>query len=147
LDGITQNSTPKKRRDRRREGRMSWLANHDVQFEPFASDRDWPGKLRNGQGSSPFRSTALATLQLLDRELTHLKARAVVLQTFHGRDRIRVDGMPRADARPARPGVVLRFESQGRRSRSHAIGSMLGWKTCGPSPWLLRLCGRLTATA
>jgi hypothetical protein len=62
---------------------------------------------------SRFDSTYSQTLQLLERELRHLGAKQVVIQTYHRPYDIRRDGMPRADARqPEQPGVILSFNSK-----------------------------------
>ena len=62
--------------------------------------------------SSPFRASYSDTLVLLDRELRHLGAGDVVFSIAVTEDEIRLDGQPRANARPSHPGVVISFESR-----------------------------------
>jgi hypothetical protein len=51
-------------------------------------------------------------MELLARELRFLDARQIVLQAaFRERD-IRLDGLPRANATPEHPGLILAFESR-----------------------------------
>ena len=74
----------------------------------------WPGtQTPPGRRKSPqFRSTWGQTLDLLEAELRHLRAKDIVIQAaFESRD-IRQDGWPRADARkPSFPGVIVSFQS------------------------------------
>lgn len=59
-----------------------------------------------------FKAGWSNTLDLLERELSHLDASEIVLQV-DVRDRdVRNDGKLRADARPAKPGVRLLFDSR-----------------------------------
>lgn len=57
-------------------------------------------------------------MRLLDRELTHLGARQVVIQLALGEHEIRRDGLPYSNARPEHPGVILTFERQVPPSKS-----------------------------
>jgi len=52
------------------------------------------------------------TLQVLDRELSALRAEAVVLQISVTERDIRLDGQLRADARPSDPAVRILFDSK-----------------------------------
>lgn len=83
----------------------------DVRFHPLT---DWPGEATPAhRRTSPFRAHFGATLQLLDDELVKLGAHDVVVQVALDPADIRLDGWPRADAKPPRhPGVVLSFESK-----------------------------------
>jgi hypothetical protein len=73
----------------------------------------WPGGDHTRyRKASQFSSTYPATLELLQRELGMLGVTEAVLQLAIGEADIRTDGMPRASARPAHPGVVLTFESR-----------------------------------
>lgn len=80
----------------------------EMTFRPLAA---WPGAATKRRKRAPFRAGYNATLKLLDAELRHLKAAAVVLQVALREDEIRLDGRPRAGSRPSHPGVVLSFES------------------------------------
>lgn len=83
--------------------------------------------------SAPFTAGYSDTLEVLDRELRHLRARDVFLQVETPAASVRLDGQLRADARVTHPGVVLTIDSAafgtlvydtdlfGRRWASHAI--------------------------
>ena len=81
----------------------------EARFRPLA---DWPQAETKNRQTPRFTSTWSQTLHLLEIELNHLKAKDVVIETFHRRQDIRQDGWPKADARvPSMPGVILSFES------------------------------------
>lgn len=61
---------------------------------------------------SPFKSLTSATLAQLEREVGHLGARRVVVELAITEGDVRNDGLPRANARPSHPGVVVSFESE-----------------------------------
>ncbi len=80
------------------------------QFRPLGS---WAyPDTRPRRSRNTFKASWSQTLELLDRELGHLDAHRVVIQAdFRDRD-LRLDGMPRSDARtPDHPGIILSFES------------------------------------
>ena len=82
----------------------------DVRFVPI---KDWPGPRTRVRQRSPFSASWTSTLELLRKELKALRARDVLLQTFHTENQIRQDGLPYANARtPDDPGVILTFESK-----------------------------------
>lgn len=58
-----------------------------------------------------FKASWTDTIDLLEREVRHLKARDVVLQVDVQEKDIRIDGMLRANATPSHPGVRIAFES------------------------------------
>lgn len=62
--------------------------------------------------SSPFRAGWASTQQILTRELRALAARDVVLELDVAEGDLRLDGMLRANARPASPAIRLAFESK-----------------------------------
>lgn len=65
-----------------------------------------------GHRAAQFSASWPSTLELLARELRHLDAKQIVLElALRDRD-IRVDGMPRADARLEHDGVRLSFSSK-----------------------------------
>lgn len=75
----------------------------------------WPYPETRDRGRSPFSATWTSTLELLDRELGHLKdgrgnAPSVLQISLREQD-FRLDGMPRASAVVSFPGVVLNIES------------------------------------
>lgn len=79
-----------------------------VQFRALES---FPGE-RHRTKPTPFRAGYQDTLNLLDTELRNLGARNVVIQIDVGPGEIRLDGMPRSDARPRSPAVVISFEGK-----------------------------------
>lgn len=75
----------------------------------------WPGVQTINRVRSQFSAPWSATLDLLDRELYYLgsgrrRAPSVLQIAMRERD-FRIDGMPRANAVPAHPGVILSIES------------------------------------
>lgn len=79
----------------------------DITFETLDK---WPygGK---GDRNSPFKASYPKTVSLLKDELTRINARRVAIQSGHWGDDIRMDGLPRVNARvPRFPGVCLTFE-------------------------------------
>ncbi len=75
---------------------------------------EWPDKLtpRYQRKRGSFSTTYARTLEHLDRELKHLKATQIVFQLALDESDIRIDGRPRATARPAHPGVIVSFNSK-----------------------------------
>lgn len=77
----------------------------------------WPGKLtpHYDRAPSPFSAPWSDTLDKLDRELRHLgrygRNATSVLQIAMREQDFRLDGMPRANAKPEHPGVILAVES------------------------------------
>jgi hypothetical protein len=61
---------------------------------------------------SSFRAPWNATVSLLAKELRQLDARQIVLQIAVTERDVRIDGMPRANARLLNPAVILSFESK-----------------------------------
>lgn len=74
----------------------------------------WPGQPTppGRRKRAPFRATWSRTASQLARELRHLGARNIVIQLALTEREIRIDGWPRADARPQHSGVILSFESK-----------------------------------
>jgi len=79
-----------------------------LRFRPLAPN-DWPGPRAMTYKQSPFDATLGSTQELLDRELRMVRAADPVIQIELSESQIRLDGLPRADARPARPGVIIAF--------------------------------------
>lgn len=72
----------------------------------------WPGVLKTTRYRSNFDTPIGTTMKLLARELDMLGAKDIVLQAaFRERD-IRIDGLPRSNASPEHPGLILSFESR-----------------------------------
>lgn len=75
--------------------------------------RFYSGSRYKGDQLIPGRKTPWSdTLALLDRELRHLGADGVIFQIDIPESMIRLDGMPRNDARPTDPAVIISFESK-----------------------------------
>lgn len=82
----------------------------DVRFVPI---ENWPGDTRKSRRDSPFRGSWKNTLDTLERELAHLKAKDILVQAYLTRDDIRNDGWLRAGSKPRSPGVIVTFGSPG----------------------------------
>lgn len=84
------------------------LAMHGVRVLP------WDGAApKQGHTWDRFGATFTTTINLLRRELDHLHARNLVVELDIRDYDIRVDGLPRANARPVgHPGVRVDFESK-----------------------------------
>jgi len=72
----------------------------------------WPGPRTPYPQRSRFGAPLSQTYELLDRELSKLGARSIVIQLALREDQIRLDGWPRSGVTPEHPGVVLAFESK-----------------------------------
>lgn len=72
----------------------------------------YPGQRTRWPRASSFSAPWQKTLDLLDRELTLLGAKRVILQLDLTEGDIRLDGVPRANARTSSPAVVIAFESK-----------------------------------
>lgn len=80
----------------------------EFQFRPI---EHWPGEKTRSRQRSKFNTHYNKTLELLARELSHLRAKQIVIQADCGAEEIRRDGQLRADARLRGPGIILSFES------------------------------------
>jgi len=90
----------------------------------------WPGREmtpRADRRRSPFSAPFGDTTVLLRRELDHLGARKAVLELAIEERDIRVDGLPRAAARAAHPGVVLSFDTL-HGSLRYAVDRFTSWQ-------------------
>lgn len=87
------------------------LARLDLVCRPIGT---WPGTPTpdGARETSRFDSTLGSTVALLARELEQVDATGIVLQVDLRPGQIRTDGLPRADAKAAGPGVMLGFESR-----------------------------------
>jgi hypothetical protein len=81
----------------------------EYKFKPVVT---WPRKPTTARQRSQFSASYKSTLQLLEKELSHLDARnPVVIQTYMTERDIRHDDLPRSDARtPSNPGVIVTCE-------------------------------------
>lgn len=73
----------------------------------------WPHEHTDNRRWHPFSASWPATLELLDREIRHLRGANVIIAAGFREQDIRVDGWPRAGARvPDHPGVEISFDSR-----------------------------------
>jgi hypothetical protein len=82
-----------------------------VTFRPI---HQWPGPMTPAGERLPgfqFKAGWSSTIELLGLELRQLVARDIVLQLDLTERDLRRDGLPRANARPGHPGVILAFDS------------------------------------
>jgi hypothetical protein len=88
---------------------VSWseLAALGVTVRPFDGS-----KPQAGDRWSPFSATLSSTIEILSDELRHLDATNVVIELDVRERDIRLDGLPRADARPAHDAVAISFQSK-----------------------------------
>lgn len=82
----------------------------DCRFKPITA---WPKKpTPSHQRRHRFRAKWQQTLDLLETELTKLKARDITIEAFFRPNDIRNDGWPYANAKAAQPGVILKFTTK-----------------------------------
>lgn len=76
----------------------------------------WPSGTRTpsyARRSAPFRASWSRTINLLDSELRHISAQdPIVIEAGFQEAEIRLDGLPRANARPTDPAIIVSFESK-----------------------------------
>ncbi len=80
----------------------------EARFRPL---KEWRGKKTLSRKSSPFSSSYGQTLDLLEQELRHLKAKDIVIECAFELKQIRNDGWPYSSANPSSPEVIVSFES------------------------------------
>lgn len=80
----------------------------DVRFRPLPK---WNRKPDLKYRSSQFKTAYANTLDKLEHELRHLKAKNVVIEAGYELAQIRNDGWPRGGTSPSHPGVILYFDS------------------------------------
>lgn len=79
----------------------------------FKSIKSWPKKPTPAtERRNRFRSSWQQTLDLIEAELSKLKAGDIVIEAYFRPEDIRNDGWPRSNARPSHPGVVLKFATK-----------------------------------
>lgn len=84
----------------------------EIRFRPLGV---WQGEQTERRRPSQFRTPFERTLNTLTNEVKRLltpEAQWMVIELAVGEDEIRLDGWPRASARPTHPGVVVSFESR-----------------------------------
>lgn len=97
----------------------------ELRVEPI---RRWPGEPTKYRKRSQFDSTYSQTMQLLDRELYAVAAKAVVLQMAVDGQSIRLDGGLRAGTRPTEPGVILSFTTTKHGAMRFACDRFTTWE-------------------
>lgn len=98
----------------------------------------WPGSPTVSRRRAPFRSTLASTLGSLRHELHMLgnggryydrSAYPVSILQLALRERdIRIDGMPRADAKVMHPGIILSVEPHGQPPLSFPCDTFVDWQ-------------------
>lgn len=87
---------------------MNSLLSLDIIFEPIGA---WPGPETAEPRRSQFKAPWGKTMQLLRHELDCLQAESAVVRAYVKPQQLRIDGGLRSGVNPARPGVVLAFDS------------------------------------
>lgn len=82
----------------------------NIRFHPLRHG-EFPERTRPRK-SALFQVTWNAVLNDLEKELDYLGAKEVVISAGLHEDDIRIDGWPRANAKPWHPGVVVSFDSK-----------------------------------
>ncbi len=83
----------------------------DVRFRPL-SDPNETRERRKSRERSRFKATYKQTLDLLEYELNHLRAKDIVIQAGYALSQIRNDGWPYANAKASHPAVVLSYRNR-----------------------------------
>lgn len=96
-----------------------------IKYRPI--DR-WPVEHTEKRRRSPFRTTLMGTVGELRTEIRQFPMRNVVLSLAITETMLRNDGMPRSDARPAHPGVILSFETKDAGALSFPGDSFTSWE-------------------
>lgn len=81
-------------------------------YARFRPIEQWPGEPTRNRRRAQFSAQWKSTLSLLGRELDHLGRKNVVIQVALIERDIRLDGFPRANARPDHPGVIVSLDSK-----------------------------------
>ncbi|MEO7778491.1 MAG: hypothetical protein ABIY63_13245 [Fibrobacteria bacterium] len=99
----------------------------DCRFVPVS---DWPGKKQSqyAQKKTPYRAGYQDTLDHLERELNHLKAKDILVQAYFALKDIRNDGWPKSSARPKESGVVLTFVGKDGKTISMPCDTYRDWE-------------------
>lgn len=81
----------------------------ECRFRPLT---DWTFPASHGYRSNPFSATWGQTRDLLESEISKLGASRYTIELALDESEIRLDGYPRANARPRHAGVVVSFDSK-----------------------------------
>jgi hypothetical protein len=98
----------------------------DARFVPV---EQWPQQKTAAYSRkvSPFRVSYAKTLDLLEKELAHLRAKDILIQAYFEHRDIRNDGWPRSSARPNEPGVIVTFTGKS-GAMSFPCDRFKGWE-------------------
>jgi hypothetical protein len=101
----------------------------------------WPaGWDRSSTGKpNPFSGSYSSTLELLDRELSALKATDAFLQVDMDGSQLRLDGQPRANAKADYRGVILTIDSRTHGVLSYPCDAFQGRYHNDPEDWAINL--------
>jgi hypothetical protein len=99
-----------------------------IQYRPMARWPEERKKLKSFRNTSQFKADWNSTLQLLDKELEHLNANAVVIELAVTEREINADGSLRGDARPRHPGVIVSFNSPKMPRLSYPCDTYPNWR-------------------
>lgn len=77
-----------------------------ITFRPISI---WPRDFTKGRKRSPFKGDYNRTMRLLERELSHARAKEPIVQLALMPSDFRIDGRPYANVNPSHPGVILSF--------------------------------------
>ncbi len=83
----------------------------DVRFRPL-SDPNETRQRRKSRERSRFKATYKQTLDLLEYELNHLRAKDIVIQAGYQLGQIRNDGWPYSNAKSLHPAVVVSYRNR-----------------------------------
>lgn len=99
----------------------------DCRFVPVGA---WPGKKKNSweRKASPYRAGYQDTLDHLEKELNHLRAKDILVQAGFELKDIRNDGWPKSSARPKEPGVILTFVGKDGKTMSMPCDTYKDWE-------------------
>lgn len=86
-------------------------------------------KSDNRTWNNPFKAGWLSTLNLLERELEFLGATYCVIELALDRTELRMDGWPKAGAKPRHAGVIISFDSEHGDLRYGTDRYLGDWKT------------------
>lgn len=99
----------------------------DVRFRPYTwvGERTPPSKKRR----APYSTSWSGTLQKLEGELRKLRASEIIIEAGFSEDDIRLDGWPRANAKPPPyPGVKVSFNQPGIGRVEYPCDSCQHWQ-------------------
>lgn len=98
------------------------------QFRPIS---EWPGTPTPNyrQKAGTFKAGWSDTLDKLEKELNHLRAREIIIEGYFEFNQIRNDGWPKSSARPSKPGIVISFEIRGKGRMVMPCDTFNNWES------------------